>query len=155
MPLAHEFGLALQTVNVIRGLREDYERGWIYIPKSFCSALQIKPEELFHPDKLPVAMQVLLKLTDKADQHLDSALKYLKALPPWQYGIRLFCVYPLMFAVRTLAVCRHNYEVWSSEVKITREEVVRIVRDTTLWSWSNTWLDNYYHKLRTISAQPV
>jgi farnesyl-diphosphate farnesyltransferase len=29
MPLAREFGLALQTVNIIRGLRKDYERGWI------------------------------------------------------------------------------------------------------------------------------
>lgn len=155
MPLAREFGLALQTVNIIRGLREDFERGWIFIPKSFCSALQIKREELFHPDKLHVSMQVLLKLTSKADQHLEAAMKYLKALPPWQYGIRLFCVYPLMFAVRTLALSRQNREVWRGEVKMTRDEVARIVRDTTLWSWSNAWLDNYYHKLRTFSTQPV
>jgi farnesyl-diphosphate farnesyltransferase len=155
MPLAREFGLALQTVNVIRGLHEDFDRGWIYIPNSYCSPLQIEREELFQPDKLSVAMQVLLKLADKADRHLDSAMNYLKALPPWQYGIRLFCVYPLMFAVRTLAVSRHNREVWSGEVKISRKEVFRIVRDTTLWSWSNAWLDNYYQKLRTISASPI
>ncbi|MEK7324851.1 MAG: squalene/phytoene synthase family protein, partial [Chloroflexota bacterium] len=36
MPLAREFGLALQTVNVIRGLREDHQRGWIFVPRSFC-----------------------------------------------------------------------------------------------------------------------
>ena len=82
-------------------------------------------------------------------------MKYLKALPPWQYGVRLFCVYPLMFAVSTLAVSRHNPRVWSGEVKITRAEVLRIVRDTTLWSWSNAWLDNYYHKLGTISADRI
>src|SRR4030065_261354 len=35
MPLAREFGLGLQTVNVIRGLREDYERGWMYVPRKF------------------------------------------------------------------------------------------------------------------------
>lgn len=147
MPLAHEFGLALQTVNVIRGLREDFDRGWIYIPNTFCSALQIDPAELFLPENLPGAMQVLLKLTDKADRHLASALQYLKALPPWQHGIRLFCAYPLLFAARTLAVSRQNQEVWRSEVKITRDEVARIVRDTTVWGWSNGWLDQYYHKL--------
>lgn len=147
MPLAREFGLALQTVNVIRGLREDYERGWIFVPRSFCSDLFINREELFHPEKLQAAMEVLLKLTNKADHHLESALRYLKALPPWQYGIRLFCVYPLMFAVRTLAISRGNRAVLLGEVKITRDEVKRIVRDTTLWGWSNSWLDSYYRKL--------
>ena len=39
LPLAREFGLALQTVNVICGLRKDYERGWVYIPKNFLAAV--------------------------------------------------------------------------------------------------------------------
>jgi farnesyl-diphosphate farnesyltransferase len=151
MPLAREFGLALQTVNVIRGLREDYERGWIFVPDSFCTALEITREDLFRPEYTSQSLQVLKKLTDKADHHLESALEYLKALPPWQYSIRLFCVYPLMFAVRTLAISRQNRAVLDGEVKITREEVAQIVKDTTLWSWSNPWLDNYYQKLRVIS----
>ncbi|MDP1604553.1 MAG: squalene/phytoene synthase family protein, partial [Legionella sp.] len=50
MPLAREFGLALQTVNVIRGLREDYDRGWIYIPKNFLTDTGISAEQLFDPD---------------------------------------------------------------------------------------------------------
>lgn len=45
MPLAREFGLALQTVNVIRGLRPDYERGWIFVPRSFCAAANIARED--------------------------------------------------------------------------------------------------------------
>ena len=150
MPLGREFGLALQTVNVIRGLREDYERGWIFVPRSFCAASNIAREDLFRPEHLPEAMQVLEKLADKAERHLIAAMTYLKALPPWHYSIRLFCVYPLMFAVRTLAVSRHNVQVLQSEVKITRDEVARIVRDTTLWSWSNRWLDHYYHQLSMV-----
>ena len=151
MPLAREFGLALQTVNIIRGLREDYERGWIFVPDSFCAALEITREDLFRPEYTSKSLQVLKKLTDKADHHLEAAMEYLKALPPWQYSIRLFCVYPLMFAVRTLAISRQNSAVLAGEVKITRDEVARIVRDTTLWSWSNPWLDNYYQKLRVVS----
>ena len=34
MPLSREFGLGLQTVNVLRGMRKDYERGWVYIPRT-------------------------------------------------------------------------------------------------------------------------
>ena len=35
MPLGYEFGLALQTVNIIRGIRKDYERGWVFVPVTF------------------------------------------------------------------------------------------------------------------------
>ncbi|MBN2145878.1 MAG: squalene/phytoene synthase family protein, partial [Anaerolineales bacterium] len=152
MPLGREFGLALQTVNIIRGLREDYERGWIFVPSTYCAASNICREDLFRPEHLPEAMQVLEKLANKAERHLTKAMKYIKALPPWQYSIRLFCVYPLMFAVRTLAVSRHNVQVLLSGVKISREEVTRIVRDTTLWSWSNLWLDHYYHRLSVVGS---
>lgn len=152
MPLAREFGLALQTVNIIRGLHEDYERGWIFVPDSFCTALEITRENLFQPEYSSQSLEVLKKLTDKADHHLEAAMEYLKALPPWQYSIRLFCVYPLMFAVRTLAISRQNAAVLSGEVKMTRDEVARIVRDTTLWSWSNFWLDEYYQKLRVVAT---
>ena len=151
MPLAREFGLALQTVNVIRGLREDFERGWIFVPSNFCAPLNIRREDLFQAEHISEALQVLDKLTEKADRHLLGAMSYLKSLPPWQYGIRLFCVYPLMFAVRTLAISRHNQAVLQGEVKITRDEVARIVRDTTLWCWSNRWLDRYYQNLGTIT----
>ncbi len=147
MPLAREFGLALQTVNVIRGLREDYERGWIFVPETFCQAVNIRREDLFKPEHRAEAMQVLDMLADKAERHLHAALAYLKALPPWQHSIRLFCIFPLMFAVRTLAISRKNHSVLDSEAKISREEVKRIVRDSTLWGWSNMWLDRYYQQL--------
>lgn len=151
MPLAREFGLALQTVNVIRGLREDYQRGWIFVPRSFCRLVNISREDLFRPEHRAEAIQVLDMLADKAERHLRAAMTYLKALPPWQHSIRLFCIFPLMFAVRTLAISRKNHSVLESEAKISREDVKRIVRDTTLWGWSNLWLDHYYRQLSTVS----
>jgi len=151
MPLSREFGLALQTVNVIRGLREDYERGWIFVPESFCAAVNISREQLFQPEHRAEAIKVLDMLNDKAERHLRMALTYLKSLPPWQHSIRLFCAFPLMFAVRTLAISRRNYQVLESEAKITREEVTQIVRDSTLWGWSNLWLDRYYEQLSVVA----
>ncbi len=150
MPLAREFGLALQTVNVIRGLKEDYKRGWIFVPETFCAAVNISRQDLFRPEHREQAMKVLDMLADKAERHLRAALAYLKALPPWQHSIRLFCMFPLMFAVRTLAISRHNHKVLDSEAKITREEVARIVRDSTVWGWSNLWLDHYYRRLSIV-----
>jgi farnesyl-diphosphate farnesyltransferase len=147
MPLAREFGLALQTVNVIRGIREDYDRGWVYIPKKFLMDMGLTKEQLFDPEHREQALKVLDMMTDKAERHLRQALQYIKSLPWWQHGIRLGCIFPLMFAIRTLAVSRHNAQVFEAEAKITRDEVKKIVLDSTLWGWSNLWLERYYQEL--------
>ncbi len=152
MPLAREFGLALQTVNVIRGIRDDYDRGWVYIPQKFLSEMGLSADQLFDPQYRQQSLQVLERMTDKAERHLRHALTYVKALPWWQHGIRLGCIFPLMFAIRTLAVSRNNAEVFGSETKITREEVKKIVIDSTLWGWSNLWLDSYYERLSITSG---
>ena len=147
MPLAREFGLALQTVNVIRGIREDYNRGWVYIPQKFMQEMGLTKEQFFDPQHREQALKVLDMMTDKAERHLRHALQYVKSLPWWQHGIRLGCIFPLMFAIRTLAVSRHNTQVFESEAKMTRDEVKKIVLDSTLWGWSNLWLDRYYQEL--------
>jgi farnesyl-diphosphate farnesyltransferase len=147
LPLSREFGLALQTVNVIRGLRKDYERGWVFVPKKFLNTVNLAEHELFRPENRAEAIKVLDMLTNKAERHLHVALACVKSLPPWQHRIRLACIFPLMFAVRTLAISRRNAQVFDGKVKITRAEVKRIVIDTTLWGWSNLWLDRYYQKL--------
>jgi len=150
LPLSREFGLALQTVNVIRGLRKDYERGWVFVPKKFLAAANLTAHELFQPENRAEAIKVLDMLADKAERHLHAALGCVKSLPPWQHRIRLACIFPLMFAIRTLAISRRNAQVFDSEAKITREEVKRIVVDATMWGWSNSWLDSYYQKLNTV-----
>jgi farnesyl-diphosphate farnesyltransferase len=150
MPLAREFGLALQTVNVIRGMREDYNRGWVYIPQIFIQEMGLTREQLFDPEHREQALKVLDMMTNKAERHLRQALKYVKSLPWWQHGIRLGCIFPLMFAIRTLAISRHNAQVFESEAKITRNEVKKIVLDSTLWGWSNLWLERYYQELNVI-----
>ena len=153
LPLSREFGLALQTVNVIRGLRKDYERGWVYVPKKFLAAVNLTAHELFQPENRAEAVKVLDMLADKAERHLHAALACVKSLPPWQHRIRLACIFPLMFAIRTLAISRRNTQVFETEAKITREEVKQIVMDATLWGWSNMWLDSYYQKLNIVKKE--
>jgi farnesyl-diphosphate farnesyltransferase len=148
MPMAHETGLGLQTVNIIRGMRKDYERGWVYIPNSFCALCNIKPENLFDPAYQTQALQVVDLLAKKAQRHLETAVEYIRCLPPWLHHLRLACIWPLLFAARTLSVSRRNIAVLLGEVKITRDDVKQIIFDTTLLGWSNIWVANYYHKLQ-------
>jgi farnesyl-diphosphate farnesyltransferase len=94
-------------------------------------------------------------VADKAERHLQKALAYVQALPPWLHTLRLACIWPLLFAVRTLALSRQNVNVLVGEVKMTRDEVKTIVRDTTLFGWSNRWLESYYRHLQAApSAAP-
>lgn len=153
LPLARECGLALQTVNVIRGMKKDYERGWIYVPESYCAAVEIERKDLFDPDYEEQALQVVDMLVTKADGHLKSAQEYFRILPPWKHAVRLSCLYPLLFAIRTLAISRKNYQVIQGEAKMSREEVKKIVRDSTIWGWSNAWVDSYITRLE--ATEPI
>ena len=147
MPLGKEFGLALQTVNVIRGLRKDFERGWIFVPESLCREMGIKPPDLFAPDNLEPAMRVVDALADKAERHLRNGLEYIKLIPRRYHRLRLACMWPLFFAARTLAISRSNRKVLEHEAKMTREEVKRIIVDTQIGGWSNTWMESYFERL--------
>jgi farnesyl-diphosphate farnesyltransferase len=147
MPLAKEFGLALQTVNVIRGLRKDFERGWIFVPESICTQVGIQRPDLFSPDHMAQAMTVVDALADKAERHLRNGLQYIKLIPRRYHRLRLACMWPLFFAARTLAISRRNVCVLESEAKITRNEVKQIIIDTQVGGWSNTWMEQYFERL--------
>lgn len=150
-PLSREFGLALQTVNVIRGLRRDYERGWVFVPHTFLEQVGITRDELFLPGSEDRAMEVVKLLANKAERHLQNGLRYITLIPRTEHRIRMFCVWPLFFAVKTLAISRDNVNVLLSEAKMSREDVQLIIRDTKLMGWSNRWLNRYYTHLSNSS----
>jgi len=148
MRLGREFGLALQTVNVIRGLHGDWERGWVFIPRSFVPDGG-DPRELFEPGgrNRDAELAILDRLVPKAEAHLDAARGYIARLPGRQRGIRLFCLLPYLFAVRTLAISRRNPRVFQEETKITRPEVKRILLWSRALGWSDAWVAWYARRL--------
>ena len=147
MVLGREFGLALQTVNVVRGLHEDRDRGWIYLPTSFLPDCAIDARRLFEPENREAAMSALGRLVGKADRHLDAARSYLRLIPRRHHRVRLFCLLPLLFAVRTLALSRNNPDVLAKEVKMTRAEVIAISRNAKVLGFSSRWIDWYCRRL--------
>jgi farnesyl-diphosphate farnesyltransferase len=149
MEPAREFGLALQTVNVIRGLHTDRDRGWVYVPRSFLGAFRGDASELFRPENRDLALAALDRLVRKAERHLEVARGYVRSIPRRHHGIRLFCLLPLLFAVRTLAISRANPAVFEVETKMTRGEVRRIVGTARVMGASNAWMEWYCDRLAT------
>jgi len=104
-------------------------------------------ESLFADENREPAMRVVEKLADKAERHLRNGLDYIMLLPRAQRRIRLFCIWPFLFAVKTLAISRNNRAVIADEAKITRPQVKRIVAISSLIWWSDFLLGRYYQLL--------
>ena len=155
MPLAKETGLALQTVNILRGLRKDFERGWIYVPESYCDLVGINRGELFSSENEEKILKLVEILADKAERHLTSAIEYIKVIPPHEHKVRLACIWPLMFAARTISVSRNNLEVLKGTAKVSREEIQQIIKTTTLFGWSNRFIESYYSRLLHSTAKSL
>lgn len=145
--LGHEFGLALQTVNIIRGLHSDFERGWTFVPKSFLETAGLTPDNLFDTQHTQKAMVLIDLLIEKAKKHLENGLTYILLLPRGERSIRLFCLWPLLFAVKTLDITRNNQKALLSEAKMSRRQVKTIVAVSSVISFSNMLLKRYYRFL--------
>ncbi|MFN2462030.1 MAG: squalene/phytoene synthase family protein, partial [Candidatus Velthaea sp.] len=93
--LAHceAFGEALQTVNILKDIPWDVEReNAVYIPRDLLAAAGSDHHHLLDPalrSENRAALDALLAL---AEDDLQSAIKYVSAIPPPAMRIRLFCV---------------------------------------------------------------
>ncbi|MBW3533847.1 MAG: squalene/phytoene synthase family protein [Gemmatimonadetes bacterium] len=149
MALGRDFGLALQTVNVIRGLHADWTRGWVFVPRAFVPASGADPAALFQGRRDRDAERVVLaRLVEKAEGHLEAARRYVAGIPARHHGVRLFCLLPYFFAVRTLAVSADNPSVFEEETKIGRADVRRTVIASRWLGWSDAWVAWYARRLR-------
>jgi farnesyl-diphosphate farnesyltransferase len=147
LPISRQVGLGLQTVNVIRGLQADRARGWVFFPKEFLESARINRQQFFEKEFERQSLHALDLLIQKAERHLYHGLAYIGAFPARLYRARMANIWPLCFALKTLAISRGNPEVIYGQVKISRDDVREIMRVTSIFGWSNRWLRDYYGRL--------
>jgi farnesyl-diphosphate farnesyltransferase len=128
VPRAPAFGRALQLTNILKDIREDLDRGFCWLPRTFMARHGLSPSTLILPERRDAAVALLDELVAVARNECDVAFEYSLLLPQSQPGLRLFCLWPLLFALRTLGVLVHNPAVFDpAPVKIDRETVMRIM----------------------------
>jgi farnesyl-diphosphate farnesyltransferase len=154
MGLGREFGLALQTVNIVRGFPSDIRRGWFFVPQDFLPASIGSGEDFLAEENREAAMGVVDALLHKASRHFQAAEEYITLLPRVRGRMRYFCLLPFLFGVRTVALSRGNPEVLVSEVKLQRSEVRSIAAKARLWSWSDSWIRRWAAALAETPTQP-
>jgi farnesyl-diphosphate farnesyltransferase len=146
---ATSFGLGLQLTNIIKDVADDRQRGWSFVPVELCRTAGITPDQLGDPVHAAAAGRVMAGLIAKARGHLDDALAYCLILPRSQYRLRLFCLTPLFFAIRTLTLAARDPRLLDPrhKVKITRGEVHRIILAAQVIAASNSLVQAYYDQL--------
>jgi farnesyl-diphosphate farnesyltransferase len=147
LPISRQVGLGLQTVNVIRGLRKDQDRGWVFFPLELLTSVGINRQQFFEREFEREALQALNLLIQKAQGHLNHGLIYIAAFPFYLYRARMANIWPLCFALKTLAISRDNPEVIRGQVKISRRDVREIMQATSVFGLSDRWLRDYCSRL--------
>ncbi len=144
------FGFGLQLTNIIKDCRDDFRRGWCYIPSQLADKHGVPIEKFFDAQYERESLAVLGELVGKAASHLDDALTYTLLIPRREVRMRLFCLWPLFFAIKTLTVVNGNPDLLTgrNRVRISRGEVYETLIHTTLICWSNRLLKRTYWKLR-------
>lgn len=130
-PRAVAFGNALQLTNILKDVREDWERGSCWLPRTVLAEHGLTPETLLEPAHREAALAAHAQLCAVAHRELTQALEYTLALPAHEKGLRLFCLWPLFLAVMTLRKVYGNPAVFEPEpVKISRNTVRGVVLAT-------------------------
>jgi farnesyl-diphosphate farnesyltransferase len=138
--LSVSFGLSLQLVNIIKDLQEDSLRKVCFVPMEYCRKQGINSvQEFFSPETSPEKKHSITnELIKKAKKHLQDSKNYIKTLPRSEHRIRLFCLWPSLMAADNLRVIAEGGN------KISRKSVKKIIRRSTIFGWSNLWVERAF-----------
>lgn len=124
LELAVSFGQGLQMTNIIKDIWDDKNRGYCWLPREAFDSREFDLKDLSPAYNTDVFKRGLTQLIGLAHGHLWNALMYTLIIPPWEQGIRRFCLYALGMAVLTLnKTLKHLDFNQGSQVKITRNTV--------------------------------
>jgi farnesyl-diphosphate farnesyltransferase len=148
--LAGSFGLGLQLTNILQDLSEDRVRGWSYIPEELATRHGTTIARLQQESDRAAALRVIADLIEEAAAHLDAAMEFTLLIPRHAPRIRLFCLWPIFFARRTLVKLWGEPAVLDGgeKVRISRSEVRSLMRQTISGCLSDRRLLQLYENER-------
>lgn len=154
---ATSFGLGLQLTNIIKDSIVDYQRGWCYLPFDLLEDMSLLGDKFLEDAHRFEAHKLMNIIIKRAKFHLDNALEYSCALPRRALRARVFCFLPLMMAIKTLEQATLNEKLFDKEnpVKISREDVAKIIQYTRFNVWSNARMSRWYKRVEKSLAKKL
>lgn len=144
------FGRGLQMVNIIRDIPGDWRNGRSYIPEEILLKYRLTRQTLFDKENDHQAKLLIQELIQGAIIYLDAALSYFLLLPKKETRIRLFCLLPLFWALRTLQKVQVNILslLEKKNIKISARTVKSEYYIALINVFSNRLTKYRYRKLR-------
>jgi farnesyl-diphosphate farnesyltransferase len=154
--LAESFGKGLQMVNIIRDMTTDLRRGQSYIPDELLTKYRLSRNTIFEKENADRAEELFNELIRNAVKHLDQALDYILLIPKNETRIRLFCMLPLFWAMRTLQKIQLNSLalLGSEKIKVPRSMIRKEYYLALINMNSNRLMRRHYLNIRN-SFNPV
>lgn len=124
LELAPVVGQALQLTNILLDWPSDVRRGRCYLPASWLGEHGLRPAELVDRER-PGVLALASRLESKALGALAGVPDYLDRIPARHLRYRLFCLWPAIWAVRSLRHARRDRQFpWGPRrPKLPRQEV--------------------------------
>jgi farnesyl-diphosphate farnesyltransferase len=148
--LAEGFGRGLQLTNILKGVGVDREGGRVYLPADALAQYGATPDRLLDPAAQDAVAAVVREIVPRALRDLEDALRYTLLLPRREPRLRIFCLWPLFTAVRTLGVIAQTAGVVdrSAQPKISRGALYREMAISTATVFSNQSLKRRFARFR-------
>lgn len=151
------FGKGLQMTNILRDLPRDLRRGRCYIPETMLKEQGLSTAELLSPQAIPRLRPLLRSLIRQTLEHLDCAWEYTADIPRQEMRLRLACLLPILFALKTLKLVSASDQLLDPSVtlKISRLDVYRTIGLALCIVRSNSLLTRIFRKLRNSVSTTV
>jgi farnesyl-diphosphate farnesyltransferase len=148
--LGTSFGRGLQLTNILKGVASDRREGRVYLPAESLRRHGTSPEDLLRPESRAALFAVVDEVLPRALQDLEDALRYTILLPRREPRLRLFCLWPLFTAVRTLAVVANGsgLDDRGGPARITRPVLYREMALSAAHVFSNGRLRKRFERVR-------
>ena len=114
---AENLGMALQLTNIIRDVREDAERGRIYLPLDELEHFNVNKEELFALKSSPELIKLLKHQTTRAKHYYQQALNYLPESD--RYTQRTGLIMAAIYEATLNEIIKDNYQVMHQRISLT------------------------------------
>ena len=149
--LAESFGKGLQMVNIIRDMTTDLRRGQSYIPEELLDKYTLDRKSIYEVHNSKKAQMLFNELILNAVKHLDQAIDYILLLPKEEKGIRLFCMLPVFWAMRTLQKIQENTLalLGNEKIKGPRKMIKKEYYFALVNSYSNRLTRRHYERIKS------
>lgn len=127
---AVDLGIALQLTNILRDLKEDAERGRVYLPKEDLRRFKVTEDDLLKGRVTPEFVELMKFEVARAREYFDRGERLFACLSRW---IRP-CPVAMAAAYKAIldSIERHGYDVFAHRIRLSRRQRALVLAATGL-----------------------